>query len=61
MLEKKKKLYYLSLQSIEDDFTKSSHEEVIKEYVAKKGISLNAIWYPGLDPGGEKRHKGKNW
>lgn len=29
----------------------SSHEKVIKEYVAKNGTSLNAIRHPGLDPG----------
>ena len=59
MLENK--LYYLSLLCLENDITKSSHEEVIKGYVAKNGVSLNAIWYPGLDPGEERRHKWKNW
>lgn len=46
---------------MENDFKKLSHEEVIKEYIAKNGISLNAIWHPGLDPGEEKRRKWKNW
>lgn len=33
------KLYYLSILSVENDIAKSAYEEVIKEYVAKSGIS----------------------
>ena len=36
---------------------KSSHEEVIKDYLLN-GISLNSLWHPGLDP---RKGKGHIW